>query len=265
MIALICTMEPYRIAWLPQFVRHYRGLGVERFLLSLHVEPSAGQSARDREFARFRESLALLGIDDAWLWEHEFNAPALIRHQRTLQSQCLQPGDWVVWCDADEFQVYPSPLADIIARCEARDIDFVRGVFVDRVAADYSLTAFDANTPVWNTFPRTCNVTLALAAGDPRKVVLARASVIVAGGKHAPISPAKLNTLRGWVQVHHFKWDAMLVERLRYRVRPEWRARFPWWVESQRILDYLTAHDFRFDPADLKPLNLQGAQLISFE
>jgi hypothetical protein len=57
MIALICTMGPYRIAWLPQFVRHYHALGVERFLLSLHVEPSAGQSARDREFARFRETL----------------------------------------------------------------------------------------------------------------------------------------------------------------------------------------------------------------
>jgi hypothetical protein len=60
MIALICTMEPYRIAWLPQFVRRYHALGVERFLLSLYVEPSAGQSARDREFARFRETLAFL-------------------------------------------------------------------------------------------------------------------------------------------------------------------------------------------------------------
>jgi hypothetical protein len=264
MIALICTLEPYRIAWLPQFMEHYRGIGVERFLLSLQVEPSASQDAKDSDFARFRETLASLGVDNAWLWEHEFNAPAMIKHQRTLQSEMLQPSDWIVWCDSDEFQVYPSHLREITAGLETRKVDYVRGVFIDRLAFDYGLPVFDAKTRVWDAFPRTCNVTMALAGGDPRKVVLARANVRVRGGKHVSFGMENLNTIDGWVQVHHFKWDVTVIDRLRYRVRPEWAARFPWWVESKRLLDYLIAHDMRFDPADVQALNLTGPQYIDF-
>jgi hypothetical protein len=265
MIALICTLEPYRIAWLPQFVEHYRGIGVDRFFLALQVEPSASQGAKDSDFARFRETLASLGVDEAWLWDHEFNAPAMIKHQRMFQSEKLQPSDWIVWCDADEFQVYPSNLPDIIAGFETRKIDYVRGVFIDRIAADYGLPAFDAKTPVWDAFPRTCNVTMALARGDPRKVVLARASVRVSGGKHVSIGMENLDTIDGWVQVHHFKWDVTVIDRLRYRVRPEWAARFSWWVESKRLLDYLIAHDMHFDPADIQALNLIGPGYVAFD
>jgi hypothetical protein len=126
------------------------------------------------------------------------------------------------------------------------------------------LPAFDAGTPIWQTFPRTCNVTIALARGDPRKVVLARASVIVKGGKHVPKEPYNPKTFSGWVQVHHFKWDAGVIERLRYRIRPEWQARYPWWVESQRLLDYFLANGLRFRPSDLTTIALNGAHFVAF-
>jgi hypothetical protein len=262
-IALICTLEPYRIDWLPQLVAHYRELGVERFLLSLQIEPNASQSTRDSDFARFREVLASLGVAEAWLWQSEFSGPALIKHQRTLQSECLCADYWIVWCDSDEFQVYPSALPDLIAGFETRGIDFVRGIFVDRIAADYGLPPFDPTTPLWDAFPRTCNVTAALAGGERRKVVLARAGVMIGGGKHFPIDMKTVKTIKGWVQIHHFKWDATLIERLRYRVTPEWQARFPWWVESQRLIDYLIAHDLHFDPADIEPICLDGPGYIA--
>jgi hypothetical protein len=264
MIGLLCTTEPYRIAWLPQFVAHYRGIGVERFVLVLQLEPDAGQAANDRDYALFRETLAALGIDEAVRWEHEFNAQDVILHHRKLQAANFGPNDWIVWCDSDEFQVYPAPLAEVVARCEELHVDYVRGVFIDRVAADYSLPAFDARASIWDTFPRTCNVTSALAAADPRKVVLARASVELSGGKHNVRRPPEHRCLAGWAQVHHFKWDATLLERLRYRVRPEWRERFPWWMESQRLLDYFAAHDSRFDPADLAPIVLNGRNFVDY-
>ena len=265
MIALICTLEPYRIAWLPQFVRHYRGIGVERFLLALQLEPAATQNARDRDYASFLETLASLDVDEAYRWEHEWSGPAANIHESTLQDEQVRRGDWVVWCDSDELQVYPAPLPDILAQCEAHGVDYVRGVFIDRVAADYSLAAFDAHTSLWDTFPRTCNVTAALARGDPRKVVVARGSVKVSGGKHYAMDPQKLRTIDDWVQVHHFKWDATLLDRLRARVRPEWQARFPWWVESQRLLDYFAANNSHFNPADLTLITLTGPNFIAFK
>jgi len=95
MIALSCTLEPYRIAWLGQFVQHYRGMGVERFLLTLQLEPSAEPGADDRDYALFRKTLATLGFDEAYRLIHEFNAPAIIRQQRTIQTKALRPDDWV--------------------------------------------------------------------------------------------------------------------------------------------------------------------------
>jgi len=263
MICLICTLEPYRIDWLPQFVAHYRAQGVERFLLTLQIDPELPAADKARHCARFAQTLAQVNVAETILWEHVWDAPSMGRHHRRVQVAQVGAADWIVWCDSDEFQVYPEPLDRIIAQCEAAGVDYIRGVFIDRIAGDGSLAAFDPQRSIWETFPRACNVTSALAKGDARKVTLARGSLRVQGGKHLPPSDAALKTISGGVQVHHFKWDAALIERLRFRVRPEWRAKFPWWVESQRLLDYFQAHDQRFDLADLAPISLQGPHFIA--
>jgi hypothetical protein len=186
-------------------------------------------------------------------------------HHRVIQDTHVSAADWIVWCDSDEFQVYPEPLGRIVAQCEVAGVDYIRGIFIDRIAADGTLPAFDPQRSIWETFPLTYNVTRALARGEPRKVTLAKASVRLRGGKHLPHSDAPLKTISSWVQVHHFKWDAALIERLRFRVRPEWRAKFPWWVESQRLLDYFQAHDQRFDLADLAPISLRGPHFMAVD
>ena len=262
MIVLICMLEPCRIEWLPQFVHHYRHLGVERFLLTLQLEPDAAQAEKEAHRNRFRQTLAELDIDEAHYWEQAFDAKGKGEHHRRLQEQNVSRDDWVVWCDSDEFQVYPQPLRDIVAECETARVDFIRGAFIDRVAADFSLAPFDPEGSIWETFPQTFSVSAALAGADPRKVTLARGRIRVSDGNHGPLTSGSLRTVTGWVQVHHFKWDATLPERLRYRVRPEWQAKFYWWVESKRLLDYFAVHGPRFDPADLIPITLQGPHFI---
>lgn len=263
MICLICTLEPYRIDWLPQFVAHYRTQGVERFLLTLQIDPDLTEADQGRHRARFTQTLGQLKIGEAFFWEHAWDGPSMGEHHRRIQDAHVGAADWIVWCDSDEFQVYPEPLDRIVAQCEAAGVDYIRGIFIDRIAADGSLPAFDPQRSIWETFPRAYNVTSALARGEPRKVTLARGSLRLRGGKHLPHSDAPLKTISGWVQVHHFKWDAALIERLRFRVRPEWRAKFPWWVESQRLLDYFQAHGQRFDLADMTPISLQGPHFIA--
>ena len=260
MIALVCMLEPRRIDWLQQLVHHYRSIGVERFLLTLQLEPGVAPQASDREYERFLAMLASLSIPVGYRWEHEWSAQAERRHERGVVAQNLGDDDWVVPCDADELQVYPAPLSEIVRECEAQRVDYLRGILVDRVAADYSLAAFDADTSLWNAYPNVCNATSALARGDPRKLVLARAPVRVGGGKEALIDPRHLKTISGWVQVHGFKWDATLLERLHLRVLQG--RRDPSWGDAWRLLDYFEAHDSRFDPADLTPIALPGRELL---
>src|SRR5215472_11849280 len=59
-IILVCMLEPCRIDWLPQLVAHYRGLGVERFLFSLQLEPDAAPPEKERHRATFEQTLAAL-------------------------------------------------------------------------------------------------------------------------------------------------------------------------------------------------------------
>jgi hypothetical protein len=251
MIMLICTLEPARLGWLPQFVRHYRALGVERFLLTLQLEPTAPAREQDLHRAAFNEMLVRLEIATAFVWIHTWDGPSMAAHQRSLQRAHVASDDWVVWCDLDEFQVYPEPLREMVARCETEGADYVRGVFIDRVAEDGSLPGFDPQRSIWDTFPRACNVTGALARANPNKVALARGSVLVFGGKHEVKDGRDLKPMEGWIPVHHFKWDASVLERLRYRLSPEWKAKCPWWTESQRLLDYFERNGHRFNLADL--------------
>ena len=56
MIVLISTCEPSRLRLVPQFISHYRAQGVERFLLSLQIEPTLA----DAEVQRARAAAAAL-------------------------------------------------------------------------------------------------------------------------------------------------------------------------------------------------------------
>jgi hypothetical protein len=56
-----------------------------------------------------------------------------------------------------------------------------------------------------------------------------------------------------------------VVERLRARLTPAFRAKCPWWVESQRMLDYAASHGDRIDPADVAEWHLATHDLIDVE
>ena len=74
----------------------------------------------------------------------------------------------------------------------------------------------------------------------------------------------RVQTIGKWTQVHHFKWDATVKDRLTLRVLPAFRNHSMNWLESQRSLDYFEAHGGRFDPDDLKPLELPARDFIDW-
>ncbi|MBV8656721.1 MAG: glycosyltransferase family 2 protein [Burkholderiales bacterium] len=262
MIYLICTLEPTRIQWLPQLVQHYRTLGVDRFLFSLQQEPTVNRLMRERAFERFAEQLRVLECEHAFSLNATFDVWALREQHARLHAQFVSAEDWVVWCDSDEFQVYPCGLKSLTTECESKGIELLRGVFIDRIAADYSLPQFDPAMSVWAQFPLCCNVSALLAKAETRKVVLCRGHIQLDVGHHRPFSGGSYTSARGWVQIHHFKWHAGVIQTLRFRIQPAWRDKCNWWMESKRLLDYFEANGGRFSLADLQMIPLNGAQLM---
>jgi hypothetical protein len=264
MIFLISTLEPARIGQLPQFVGHYRALGVERFLLTLQTEPDVGDDVREREQARFAAMLAELRIEDPQFLVEGYGAKALRRGQDALQKKHVAASDWVVWSDADEYQLYPAPLPHLAAWAGKHGVTLFRGVMIDRVAADGGLPAWNPGRPVWEQFPLACFLPTRFGGGERQKITFARGDLTLSTGNHYVNAGMTAQTIGKWVQVHHFKWDATVKERLAFRLGPAFRSQSADWVESQRSLDYFDVHGGRFDPDDLKPLDLPARDFIDW-
>lgn len=227
---------------LPFFVEHYRRLGIESFLLNVHLS-SEDDPVRERVrgvAGDFGCPIASEVVGD-WFQVMEEG----FRHARQLH-----PDDWFVVADEDELQTYRDDLPSLLAWCERHGYDHVTGAFVDRVSADGSLPEIDRARPIEEQFPLGAFLTYPLVGGDPRKVVAAKGRVPLAVGQHIALAGEPCPIEDQFVQVHHFKWTAGLVERLRHRARYLREADRSHWVESERFVDYLEARGGRIDLSD---------------
>src|ERR1700678_2825071 len=114
---------------LEQMLRHYRDLGITS--LSVHIN---ADSLDDELVARVRKLSSSLEADIASVnvvpWSEAIN-PILYAMTRSEA-----PEEWFVLADADEFQVYPDALSDVLDYCNRSGYDFVEGCFVDRIASN---------------------------------------------------------------------------------------------------------------------------------
>lgn len=239
MIHLICTFEPARIHFLPQFIDHYRQLGVEVFHLSLQVEPDVEPEEKARASHGAQETLLSRGLSLLAVLNCPFSAMALREHHNQIQLQSCQITDWIVWVDIDEFQIYPGSFQDSLRFAEENNLDYFWGRFVDRVTADGSLQPFDPDRPIWEQYPIETHITRDVAKAQTQKLTCARGNVQVTSGNHSAANPETLRYFGPPVAIHHFKWDDSVLQRLRRRVMPDWRERWPWWVESRNLLEFL--------------------------
>ena len=253
-----------RIDLMPQWIAHYRALGAERFLLTLQTEPDLADSERVRVRARFTAMLAANGIDNPHFQVTPFNATALRNSHDALQRQHAKATDWIVWSDADEFQLYPAPPPDLAAWAGKYDINLFRGVLIDRVAADGGL-------------PHGGLATFGLGA-IPGRVLPSDAF----WRRRAPEDRARARRRHAVERQSLRECRAARADDRQVDAGPplqvgrdgEGSARVPPaagirdhsrnWIESQRSLDYFEAHGGHFDPDDLKPLELPARDFIDW-
>ena len=135
-----------------------------------------------------------------------------------------RPNDWWIVADDDELQVYPEPIEDIINTCEKNGYDFVTGGFLDRIGIDGTLPEVTRDTDLHKTFPLAGFFRYPMSGACPNKVTLMKGYQKVTDGQHyAQVGnstswgrkhPKRMPVEECFTQVHHFKWDSSVLERL---------------------------------------------------
>jgi hypothetical protein len=143
------------------------------------------------------------------------------------ETKMLHPNDWWIVSDDDEFQIYNDLVENIIDECEEFGYKFVTGGFIDRIGFNGDFPKIKEKEDIWKQFPMAGFFRYPMSGACPNKVTLMKGWVELTPGQHyAKIDgqttwrwqgwnhPLRYPVDRNFTQVHHFKWDSTVIDRL---------------------------------------------------
>lgn len=232
---LTVTIGPdYRL--LPRFLKYYRNLGIKDFLVQLNTSDPTPRSFLQKQ-----------GINTIHSWFEPFSEDRKQFHERFMIIKNCSSEDWVLYADLDEFQHYPLRLETHIKYCEDHGIDYLEGKLTDRVAEEGILAEIPNGFKLEDLFPYSGNITNKLLKAWDKKIVLARAKLIVGGGHHLFLDHkthkpkpynSKVNRHSTGIEVHHFKWDIGAISRMERYSELTCGSLYFWKKEISRFLEH---------------------------
>ncbi|ETX12857.1 hypothetical protein OCH239_15645 [Roseivivax halodurans JCM 10272] len=188
---LTCVGVQDDLTLLPHWLRHYLELGIapERVIVILNAE-----SADAPGIGAAREILKAHGVvRPPEIWIAPYTSGTMWQQRAEAQTRICAPEDWVLNADVDEFQRWPEPLTDCLARAAALGADCVQGVMIDRLARDGTLAPVHPDPHIFEQFPLRGEVAMAIGGTSPVhgrggtvKIMAARARILPHRGGHSP-------------------------------------------------------------------------------
>lgn len=198
---------------LPHMLKHYEGK-VDKVYVVVY---------RQKDDDRILEEIEELGITPYWIvTEPKYKWDRVTHIYNTVKLK--HPDDWWIVSDDDELQVYPEPIKDIIEHCERYNYDFVTGGFLDRIGIDGTFPKVERDTDIHKAFALGGFFRHPLSGACPNKVTLMKGYQEVTPGQHyakfqngnswGTSHPKRMPVEECFTQVHHFKWDSSVIDRL---------------------------------------------------
>jgi hypothetical protein len=172
-----------------------------------------------------------------------------------------KPNEWWVVSDDDEFHIYPNPIREMISECEENGWEFITGGFLDRIGENGNFPLVTHQTDIWNEFPLAGFFRFPMSGACPNKVCVMKGSVNVTPGQHyvdfgdGKNSWGKENIKHrkrypigrgeGLIQVHHFKWDSTVLDRL--KEVSETKEDYTYWQEYLKMYKSIEIFDWKID------------------
>jgi hypothetical protein len=246
------TLVGGRLTTLRPMLEHYRTLGVQSFLIHVHLTAPS-----DPFLDEVRAVTSEFGVPIASVVVGKWQE-LIVRVY--AQSRNRYPNDWHILADQDEFHCYPCDLSELEEMCDKNEYDCVSGCWIDRIAADGGFPEIEQNRSVWEQFPIGAFLSYPIGAADPRKVVLTRSGVNLVKGQHFATNGRSCPITKAFVQVHHFKWLAGIVSNLEARAALLKADGYTQHVESFRFLRHIKNHGDRINLDDPRILRAECAR-----
>ncbi|NDV00064.1 glycosyltransferase family 2 protein [Pseudoroseicyclus tamaricis] len=185
-----CVGVGLDLAFLPHFLRHYAGLGIEP--AHMHFILNAGEE-EGAALERAEAMLAEFGAAPPRLWRGTYSSEAMWAERRALQREVAAPEEWIVNSDVDEHYSFPAPLPEIVEHCRQVGATCVQGLQIDRFAADGTLAPVADAPALAEQFPSEGEASFHIFGGGKHqgisgttKIMLHRADVFPRRGGHNP-------------------------------------------------------------------------------
>ena len=267
-----CVGVDTEYSHLPHFLAHYRSLGVP--VRNMHITLNT-DDAGSPNLQHARALLDEHGVAAPTIWIAPYTSESMWARRRAVQQEQVPPDHWVISADVDELHEYPAPLADFLEHCDARCVNCIQGVFIDRLAPDGHLVTVDENQPIQETFPVQADVQCSIAQQGENhnwhgtvKLMAMKGNILPTRcGHHPEDGPEPARYLYGrqlaafpyigqaWfrflipLRVHHFKWTASMADTLRRRLATP-GVSVAGAEYGRKLLDYIEAHG-RIRPEDV--------------
>lgn len=216
-------------ALLGHFLKHYKSQGVGRFYIAV-------SRALARETVRLCRGFDVFVTDKLDVRESVVGGTVAVT---ALRLRYQQPDEWAVIADLDEFQEHPGGVRKTARAAQKEGANVVRGMMIDRVAADGGFPAIEARSDLWSLFPARCLLTKKLQGGVDFKCALVRGHLLPVMAHHH-VSGEKIAS--NTVEIHHFKWNSTAVPRMKAAIGQIKDVGLSWHVEYERVLAHLKTH-----------------------
>jgi len=187
-------------------------------------------------------------IDEPFNWER------VTEHYNKVK--LLKPDDWWIVADDDELQLYSKPTYQIIDECEDNGWEFVTGGFLDRIGEDGCFPKITEESDIWKEMPNAGFFRYPLSRAEANKVTLLKGKHNVVPGQHfiqfddgstswGKSHPLRYPVEKNFTQVHHFKWDYSVLQRLKEVSSSKLHEAFS--HEYKLMLEAIEERDYKLD------------------
>tara|TARA_Y100000356_G_scaffold42528_1_gene33171 strand:- start:360 stop:1208 length:849 start_codon:yes stop_codon:yes gene_type:complete len=265
MINLV-TVCGHNTTMLKHMLNHYKDI-VDDIFVVVYLS-----SDKDKVLSEVNEITRDLNIDiHRKTFEEPFNWERVT--QLYNETKLLKPNDWWIISDDDEFHLYPKSINELIEDCEEYGYKFITGAFLDRIGKGGIFPKINDDSDIWKEFPLVGSFRHPISNACPNKTVVVRGDIKITNGQHYAMidnedtygdrwnHPLRYPIEKCFIQVHHFKWDSSVINRLRDVSRL--KKSYTYHEEYKRMFDYIVDNNFRIDIKDSRFMIEESGNIFS--